>query len=132
MAKISVNELMEYFEYTLSQCGDYLLDMTDADIGYHLLEEFDVGMPFLGDDALTRLKDAKLITEAIANKSSQLKHHYMSLQNTPLWDVTVVKTAPEWREILELSDDIKKLLDTPKQIAEYMIHIDEAVSASYN
>ena len=108
---ITINELIEFFVDTLQKCGMYLLEKNDEYIGYCIFEEFDSGATsFLHDDTLLRLKTANLINENVSQKCSELRSKFMKLQNTDHWNVDSVKFTKEWREILELSDEIKSLM----------------------
>ena len=99
------------FVDTLQKCGINLLEMNDEDIGYYVFEEFDIGATsFLHDDTLSKLKEANLITETIAQKSAALREKFMKLQNTEQWNVKSVRCSKKWREVLELSDEIKSCL----------------------
>ena len=111
MKHITIDESMELFVGTLRHCGVHLLEMSDDDIGYYIFEEFDGGaISFLHEYTLSRLREAKLITEEVSQKSAELRYKFMALIDTPLWDVDSVKVSEEWRAILELSDEIKALL----------------------
>ncbi|MDR3091273.1 MAG: hypothetical protein LBU36_03605 [Clostridiales bacterium] len=103
--------LMELFVDTLQKCGTRLLEMSDEDVGYCIFEEFDIGSAsFLHEDALLKLKEANLITEEISQKSIVLRNKFIEIQNTEQWNIQSVRESREWREILELSDEIKNLL----------------------
>lgn len=39
-----------------------------------------------------------------------LRSDFLALQNSDLWNVTAVRNSMEWRNVLELSDEIKELL----------------------
>jgi len=111
MIEITVDKLMELYIDTLQKCGMQLLEMKDDYIGYCIFEEFDTGViSFLHNNTLSRLKQANLITETIAQKCTLLREKFMKLQNTELWNIKSVKHSQEWREILELSDEIRALL----------------------
>ena len=106
--RITANELMELFIDTLQKCGVHLLEMSDDSIGYYVFEEFNSGVTsFLHDNSLFKLKETGLITGTIMQKSAELRHKFMALENTDLWNVDSVKYAKELREVLELSDEIK-------------------------
>ena len=108
------DELMELYVDTLQKCGLHLLKMSDEYIGYYIFEEFDGGaISFLHENTLSKLKTANLINKKALQKSSELRSKFMKLQNTDLWDVDAVKNSNKWREILELSDEIKLLLSVP-------------------
>lgn len=103
---------MELFLDTLQRCGTYLLNAEDKIIEYNIFEEFDVGaVSFLHIDSLTKLNDSGLINDEVKDKSSMLRRMVMDLQGSELWNVIGVRSSPEWRKILELSDEIKKMLE---------------------
>ena len=111
--EITVNKLMELFVDTLQKCGIHLLEMSDEYIGYYIFEEFDSGaISFLHESSLVKLKEAGLITESVSQKSAELRRKFIVLQNTDHWNVDSVKHSKEWREVLELSDEIKLLMTT--------------------
>jgi hypothetical protein len=112
----TVSDLMGDFVATVQQCGTHLLKMSDEDIEYYIFEEFDVcAGSFLHKNTLSALYEARLITGNIAKKSSKLREKFFALENTDQWNVGSVKCSAEWREILELSDEIKLLLKKEKQ-----------------
>lgn len=111
MMDITVNELMELFIDTLQKCGLHLLEMIDENIEYFIFEEFDIGAcSFLHENTLSKLRNANMITEIVSQKSAELREKFFALQNTNMWTVDSIKHSQEWREILELSDEIKALL----------------------
>ena len=111
MTEITVDKLMELYIDTLQKCDMQLLETNDDWIGYCIFEEFDIGaISFLHNNVLSRLKQANLITENIAQKSSLLREKFMKLQNTELWNINSVKHSKEWKEIFELSEEIRLLL----------------------
>jgi hypothetical protein len=108
---ITMSKLMEFYIDTIQKCGTHLLDMDDDYIGYCVFEEFDSGATsFLHSDTLAKLAEANLITETISQKSSILRSKFLELQNTEHWNVESVKSSKRWRDVLELSDEIKTLL----------------------
>ncbi|MCL2086491.1 MAG: hypothetical protein FWH05_02710 [Oscillospiraceae bacterium] len=109
---ISLSNLMELYIDTLKKCSVDLLEACDEDIEYNIFEEFDIGVvSFLHERALSTLKNANLINEEIANKSMRLRNEFIGLQNSNLWNVYSVKNTSEWKQLLELSDEIKSLID---------------------
>jgi hypothetical protein len=101
---------MELFVDTLNKCGLHLLTKSDEEIGYSIFEEFDTGATsFLHRNALAKLIEADLITEEAAQKCAVLREKVMKLQGTKEWNICSVKYSNLWREVLELSDQIKSL-----------------------
>lgn len=62
-------------------------------------------------DNLAKLNDAGFIYDEVLEKSSMLRSMVMDLQGTDKWNVEGVRNSPEWRKILELSDEIKKIIE---------------------
>lgn len=109
---ISIDKLMDFYMDTLQKCGVYLLDMEDEDIEYNIFEEFDINVvSFLHQNTLSKLKDENLISEQIVEKSIELREKYLAMQNAETCNVESVRNNKEWRSILELSDNIKSLID---------------------
>lgn len=109
--RISVQESYELFVQALQDCGLYLLEEDDDTIGYLIFEEFSVDAgSFLHSITLQRLIDAGMISNEIAKKSAELRRKFMVLDEGE-WGIQSIKTAPEWREIMELSDEIKRTLN---------------------
>ena len=109
---ISIDKLMDFYVDTLQKCGVYLLDMEDEDIKYNIFEEFDINViSFLHQNTLYKLKDAELISEQIVERSIELREKYLAIQKTGTWNIESVRITKEWRNILELSDNIKSLID---------------------
>lgn len=110
--EIMISKLMELYLDTLQKCGIYLLDAEAEVIEYNIFEEFDIGVvSFLHDDNLSKLKEAGLINDKIMGKSSELRNMVIELQNSDKWNVEAVRNSHEWRSILELSDEIKIMLE---------------------
>jgi hypothetical protein len=108
----TINDLMDDFIDTVQRCGTHLLKMSDEDIEYYIFEEFDVcAGSFLHKNTLSALYEAGLITEYIRKKSAELREKFFALENTDKWNVDSVRHSTGWREILELTDEIKLLLN---------------------
>lgn len=113
MDQISLERLMELYVDTISKCGLYLLSMDDRCVEYNIFEEFDIGViSFLHADTLKKLNKAGLISDQMMEKSSTLRNWVQALEGGEYWNVTSVRYSSEWREILELADEIKFLLES--------------------
>jgi hypothetical protein len=112
--RISIDELMEWYEDTLQKIGMFLLDeLNDEIIGYYIFEEVDIGLiSFFYHDNLVRLHEAGYINEVIMEKSRVLRQKFIVIQDSEQWNVASVKTSIEWRNILMLADEIKVLLNS--------------------
>ena len=114
--EINIRKLMELYLDTIDKCGMYLLNSDNEVIEYNVFEEFDIGVvSFLHDDNLIRLKKAEIINDKILAKSCLLRDLVMKLQNGDKWNVGAVKNSTEWREILELADEIKVMIQNMKE-----------------
>lgn len=112
MERISIEKLMELYVDTIGKCGSYLLFEDDEVIEYNIFEEFDTGViSFLHADNLQKLNDAGLISMEIMQKSTTLRNWVQAIQEGGNWNVHAVRNSSEWRKILELSDEIKILLE---------------------
>ena len=108
MDKISTQQLYALFLETLNNCGTFLLNCSTQDICYHLFEEFDTdSISFLHENALHTLAEKGYISAEVYSLSKLLGEKFRSLENTELWSVDHVKTSPQWRSVLELSDKIR-------------------------
>jgi len=111
MKKISLEELMELYKYTLEKCGTYLLEVEDKIIEYNIFEEFDIGIhTYFHIDNLLKLNEAGLISEEVMDKSTTLRNMVIDIQQSDKWDVKVVRNSPEWIKILGLADEIRSYL----------------------
>jgi hypothetical protein len=109
---ITIDRLILLFEDTLQKCGVYLLDLSDEDIGYAIFEEVCIGIiSFLHEDTLLKLKNENMINELIMQKCVELRMKFLTLENTDKWNISSVRDSLEWRNVLELSDEIKVLLE---------------------
>ena len=108
---ITVKKLMELFVDTLNKVGANILTLNEKEIEYNIFEEFNIGaISFLHENSLLKLKENGLITEKVFCKSIELRCKYIELENTDLWNIDSVKSSIAWKEILDLSDEIKLLL----------------------
>jgi len=110
MKEISMEKRFDLYMDTLEKCGTYYL--SDEMIGYYIFEEFDVGaISFLHENNMLVLVNDGVIDNDIYFKSQILRKKFMALQGTELWNIDSVKKSLEWKEILQLSDKIKELIN---------------------
>ncbi len=110
---LTLGERFDLYLDTLNNFGVFLLDLPDALIEYYVFEEFATGaISFLYKTNLELYEDEGLITKAIREQSGRLREGFLALklQGETFWRVESVKRAPEWRELLTLSDCVKALL----------------------
>lgn len=102
----------EDFVWTLEQCGVFLTEEDDITIGNCIFENFDIGVrSALSDVVLEMLKDNFMICEEISVKCVELRNKTVGIfDRDELRNINAVKNAAAWREVLELSDEIKSML----------------------
>ncbi len=108
---ITVGKSFELFLETLKHSNSNVLKQDDDIIEYYLLEEFAIEAPaFLSDFTLERLENEGIIDRKIKNLGTDLQKKYFLIDQKKNWDVCAIKESQEWKEILELSDQISKLI----------------------
>ena len=109
---ISLEKRYENFKSTIEECGSYLLLEDDDTIKHNLFEEFSIdAISFLHEDTLNLLLNEGMIDEDILEKSIELRNSFMQLdKNVELRSVEAVRTFEEWKKLLRISDEIRKLL----------------------
>ena len=109
---ISLEERYENFKKTIQECGSYLLTESDDTIKHNLFEEFSLDViSFLHEDTLNLFLDEGMIDDDILKKSIELRNSFMQLEkNVELLSVEAVRTFEEWKRILKISDEIRKML----------------------
>ena len=111
MKSLTTQEQYEYFVDTLKNCGMFLLDCNDDDIGYYIFEEFVSNcVSFLSEQNLGGLLQNGFINSQIYSKSLTLREKFLKIYDSTLFKVALVKTNEQWREVLRLSDKIKALV----------------------
>ena len=98
------------FIRTLESFTTALCEQDDTFVGTRVFEDFDIYVRiYLCDDNLKIYLDEGWIDRSIADKSAALLESYCALeQGAPeLRNVGAVKTAKEWRILMELSEDIR-------------------------
>lgn len=101
----------DYFNI-FSKFGTAILNKSDEMIGYYVFDVTDISIGFCSNRILKCLLGEGIIDEPICKASSLLLSKFRVLEGTVLWNVEAVKISPEWREVLELSDEIKRLIET--------------------
>lgn len=109
---ISLEERYENFKKTIQECGSYLLTESDDTIKHNLFEEFSIDViSFLHEDTLNLFLDDGIIDDDILAKSIELRNSFMQLEkNVDMLSVEAVRTFEEWKRLLRISDEIRKLL----------------------
>ena len=102
----------EWFANTLEECGTFLINADDDIIKGRIFEDFDIDVRcHLSDSELQFFMDSCMIYEDIRKKCVQLRNKAVEVfENNELRSVNAVRTSKAWREILELSDEIRSML----------------------
>lgn len=95
---------------TLMECGEYLLSEDDEMIGCVVFEDFDIDVTSCpSDENLQLFIDEGMISEAVAEKCRLFRDKARKVLDTPeLHSVRAFRSLEEWREIMRLSDEIKR------------------------
>ena len=101
----------DYFDIFV-KFGTHILNESDKMIEYYVFDVTDISIGFCSKRILLSLLNEGIINEDIYEKSSLLLSKFRDIESTPLWDLESVKSSPEWREILTLSDEIRRLIET--------------------
>ncbi|MCX4341913.1 MAG: hypothetical protein OSJ72_20090 [Lachnospiraceae bacterium] len=106
-------DIYERFVFTLNQCGKFLLSATDEVIETCIFEDFDLGIRSdFCDEILEMFITQGWIDNDIVDKCKQLKSLFLNIDasRAQLWNIGSVRFSSEWREVMELSDEIKSML----------------------
>lgn len=105
-----LQNLYEFYNDTLADCGLFLLDATDVDIEYHVFENFIIGVvSALYPPGLKELYDGGLISLEKMEKSISLRNMVLALDNTEEWTILRIRTSDKWKTVMQLCDEIKKM-----------------------
>ena len=89
----------------------HLLEKTNDEIYYQKLDEFATEyLASLSEYTLERVESEGIITSSIHELSKLLQVKLFKMDNTPQWNVESLKHSEDWKDILQLSDEIKKLV----------------------
>ncbi|MEE9728648.1 hypothetical protein VL806_10345 [Listeria seeligeri] len=112
MNKLTTEQSFEYYLSTLNRLGMYTTNLEDDEIEHEIFEELAVDYPAsLSQYTRGVLEDNDIIDRNLSLLSKLLQSKLLELEREEvLWNVKAVKTTPEWKEILRLSDEIKNLI----------------------
>lgn len=112
MIKLTIEQSFDFYLGSLERCGVHLLEMVEEDIEYEIFEEFETEHPAsLSRYTLDVLESNGIIDENIAQLSKELQTKLLILERgNSLWNVDALKKSSKWKEILQLSDEIKELI----------------------
>lgn len=103
----------ENFVFALNQCGKFLLNASDDEIETHIFEDFNLWIRCsLKNETLELFMDEGWINESIQQKCVEMRKRYMDVVNgqPDTWTYQAVRESKLWREVMELSDEIKSML----------------------
>jgi hypothetical protein len=112
MKKLTTEQSFEYYLSSLNRLGMDTINLEDKEINHEIFEELAIDYP-ASFSQYTRevLEDNDIIDRNISLLSKQLQTKLLELERGDvLWNVKAVKTTPEWKEVLQLSDEIKRLI----------------------
>ena len=113
MDRITLGKLFELYFNTFEKFGLHLLEETDEMLGYYVFEATDISIGYCSKRILTKFLDEGIIDEIIFERSSSLLEDFRRIASTTsLRNVESIRISTEWRELMELSDGIKKLIKT--------------------
>ncbi len=112
MESSNVTELHAFYKDTLSHVGTFLLTCDREEIAYRIFEEFDSDCTsFLYQSNLRVLLKGGLISAEIYEASLRLAAEFRALEGTALWNPDAVTIAEAWREVLELGDTVRGMVE---------------------
>ncbi len=112
MNKITLGKLFELYVDTFDKFGLHLLDETNQMMEYYIFEATDINIGFCSKPILIEFLEEGIIDEEILEKSSLLLDNFRKLEDgMPVRDAESVRKSFEWKQLMEWSDDIKKLIN---------------------
>lgn len=107
--RLSADEKYELFKRTLHECSSELLSLSDDMFAYYVFDELPIDMiTYVYKDTLKEFMENGLIDENIYSKCIELREYYVSVEQG--FELDTVKKSVEFKRIIELSDEILKLL----------------------
>ena len=73
-----------------------------------------------------------MIDDATSDLSKELRSKFMKLEECPIWGVEFVKTSKEWLEIMKLSDEIRKAMNSMWSKSELEYFLDSCTNIRRN
>ncbi|EFR95051.1 hypothetical protein MXK52_00640 [Listeria innocua] len=111
LKKLTTEQSFEYYLSSLCMLGMHTINLSDEEIEYEIFEELAIDYPAaLSPYTRELLVDNDIIDRELSLLSKQLQTKLFELDGGILWNVKALRTAPEWKEILRLSDEIKGLI----------------------
>lgn len=111
MKKLTTEQSFEYYLSSLCMLGMHTINLSDEEIEYEIFEELAIDYPAaLSPYTRELLVDNDIIDRELSILSKQLQTKLFELDGGILWNVKALRTTPEWKEVLRLSDEIKGLI----------------------
>ncbi|MCI2580088.1 hypothetical protein KC281_06945 [Listeria monocytogenes] len=111
MKKLTTEQSFEYYLSSLCMLGIHTINLSDEEIEYEIFEELAIDYPAaLSPYTRELLVDNDIIDRELSLLSKQLQTKLFELDGGILWNVKALRTTPEWKEVLRLSDEIKGLI----------------------
>lgn len=113
MKRITLGKLFSFYVDIFNRFGLHLLSETDQMLEYYVFEATDIEIGYCSDRILTKFLDEGMIDQEISENSSLLLKSFRRLENTmPIRNAESIRNSPEWKKLMELSDNIKKMIKT--------------------
>ncbi|EAF0457306.1 hypothetical protein CD430_11410 [Listeria monocytogenes] len=111
MKKLTTEQSFEYYLSSLCMLGMHTINLSDEEIEYEIFEELAIDYPAaLSPYTRELLVDNDIIDRELSLLSKQLQTKLFELDGGILWKVKALRTTPEWKEVLRLSDEIKGMI----------------------
>ncbi|EIN5665129.1 hypothetical protein LPC17_000686 [Listeria monocytogenes] len=111
MKKLTTEQSFEYYLSSLCMLGMHTINLSDEEIEYEIFEELAIDYPAaLSPYTRELLVDNDIIDRELSLLSKQLQTKLFELDGGILWNVKALRTTLEWKEVLQLSDEIKELI----------------------
>lgn len=113
MKRITLGKLFSFYVDIFNRFGLHLLSETDQMLGYYVFEATGIEIGYCSNQILTQFLDEGMIDQEIFENSSFLLESFRRLENTmPIRNAESIRNSPEWKKLMELSDNIKKMIKT--------------------
>lgn len=111
LKKLTTEQSFEYYLSSLCMLGMHTINLSDEEIEYEIFEELAIDYPAaLSPYTRELLVDNDIIDRELSLLSKQLQTKLFELDGGILWNVKALRTTLEWKEVLQLSDEIKELI----------------------
>ena len=130
MKHITLGKLFELYVDIFDKFGLYLIKENDQMIEYYIFETTDINIGYCSNRILTIFLENGIIDEEIFDKSSEFLEKFRALERTTLkWNIDLIRQSFEWKQLMILSDRIKKKIEnkwTDKELEE-IFELDQLV-----